>query len=179
MKDALVGAVATAAVSTIGDYLWANVLPHGQIVYWFGHAALLFATVGVFLGLPSRKPATGAIGAILVGCAATLGFYFLRRVMGYSAIIVLFAAMWIALGVLTGRVLQRRDTLGTVLTRSALATVGSGLGFYAISGIWMPFNPRGWDYAIHFVSWIVAYLPAFAALLAGRSQASPGLRAIP
>lgn len=55
--------------------------------------------------------------------------------------------------------------MGAVLVRSALAAVGSGLGFYAISGIWFPFNPRGWDYAIHFVCWTVAYLPGFAALL--------------
>ena len=49
--------------------------------------------------------------------------------------------------------------------RSALAALGSGLGFYAISGIWFPFNPHGWDYAKHFVYWTIAYLPGFAALL--------------
>jgi hypothetical protein len=167
---ALVGAVVVAAVSTLGDYLWKNVLPHGQPIYWFAHAVVLFAAVGAFLGLSSRKPIAGAVGAIVVGCAATLGFYFLRRLMGYSAILVLFAAMWIALGFLTGRVLQRRGSVGEVLTRSVLAMIGSGLGFYAISGIWMPFNPHGWDYAVHFVKWTVAYLPAFAALLAGRSR---------
>jgi hypothetical protein len=170
MKHALVGAVATAAVSTLGDYLWKNVLPHGQPVYWFAHAIVLFATIGLCLGWPSRKPMTGAIGAVLVGCAATLGFYFLRRLLGYSAILVLFTALWVALGLLTGRVLQRRARMGEILTRSVLAAVGSGLGFYAISGIWIPFDPQGWDYAVHFVSWIVAYLPAFAALLAGRPR---------
>jgi hypothetical protein len=51
-----------------------------------------------------------------------------------------------------------------------LAAIGSGLGFYAISGIWMPFNPHGWDYARHFIYWTIAYLPGFAALLT-RSRA--------
>jgi hypothetical protein len=78
---------------------------------------------------------------------------------------VLFVALWIALGILTGRVLQRRDSMRTVLVRSALAAAGSGLGFYAISGIWFPFNPQGWDYAIHFLYWTIAYFPGFAALL--------------
>ena len=37
--------------------------------------------------------------------------------------------------------------------------------FYAVSGMWFPFNPAGWDYAVHFVSWTFAFLPGFAALL--------------
>ena len=43
--------------------------------------------------------------------------------------------------------------------------IGSGLGFYLISGIWRPFDPKGWDYAVHFLSWTIAYLPGFVALL--------------
>ena len=167
MRTAVVSAVVTAAVSTVGDYLWANVLPHGQPVYWFAHAIVLFLTIGACLGLPSRRPLAGAAGAVAIGCLATAGFWILRPVAGYAgSMFLLFTLLWIALGVLTGRVLQQRDNVGAVLVRSALAAVGSGLGFYAISGIWMPFNPHGWDYARHFISWTIAYLPAFAALLA-------------
>jgi hypothetical protein len=127
------------------------------------------------LGLPSRKPWHGALGAAAIGCAATLGFYFLQPLMGYSAMFVLFVALWIALGVLTGSFLQRRERAGEILVRSALAAIGSGLGFYAISGIWMPFSPHGWDYARHFVYWTIAYFPGFAALLLqmpGRSRSA-------
>ena len=35
------------------------------------------------------------------------------------------------------------------------------------SGIWRPFNPVGWDYAVHFAAWTIAYLPGFAALMVG------------
>jgi hypothetical protein len=171
LKQALAGALVTAAVSTAGDYLWANVLPHHLPVYWFAHAIVLFLTVGACLGWPSNKALTGAIGAALVGCAATLGFYFLQPLMGYSALFVLFVALWVALGVLTGRVLQQQRSIGAVLARSALAAICSGAGFYAISGIWFPFDPHGWDYAVHFVSWTIAYFPAFAALLVRRPSA--------
>jgi hypothetical protein len=40
------------------------------------------------------------------------------------------------------------------------------LGFYAISGIWFPFNLHG-DYAVHFLYWTIAYFLGFAALLVG------------
>ena len=170
MRNAIVGALVTAAVSTGGDYLWANLLPHGQPVYWFAHGALLFLTVGFFLGLPSRKPIVGAIGGVLIGIGATGGFYLLRPFLGYSGLFVMFVALWVALGLLSGRVLQQRDSMRVVLVRSTLAAAGSGLGFYAISGIWFPFNPHGWDYARHFIYWTLAYLPGFAALLVTRQR---------
>lgn len=173
MREALVGALVTAAVSTLGDYLWKNALPHGQTIYWFAHAIVLFATIGVCLGWPSRKPLAGALGAIAIGCMATAGFSFLQPLMGYSAMFLLFVLLWVGLGVLTGRVLQRRDDMKAILVRSALAAVGSGLGFYMISGIWMPFNPHGWDYAKHFAYWTLAYLPAFAALLLRGAATTP------
>ena len=175
MRNAVIGAVVTAAVSTVGDYLWANVLPHGQPAYWFAHAIVLFLTIGACLGLPSRRPLAGAVGAVSIGCLATAGFWVLRPVVGYAgSMFLLFTLLWIALGVLTGRMLQRRDNVGAVLVRSALAAAGSGIAFYAISGIWMPFNPHGWDYARHFIFWTIAYLPAFTALLLD----SPAVRSV-
>ena len=60
MQAAIVGALATAAVSTLGDYLWANVLPHRVPIYGLAHGAVLFLTVGFCLGLPSRRPIAGA-----------------------------------------------------------------------------------------------------------------------
>ena len=156
MKAALIGAIATAAVSTLGDYLWANVLPHGQPVYWFAHAIVLFLTIGACLGVPSRRPVVGAFGAVLIGCLATAGFWILRPVVGYAgSMFLLFAVMWVALGVLTGRVLQRRDNV----LNGDVASVRE-------------FNPHGWDYGRHFVYWTIAYLPAFAALLSRRQLAS-------
>ena len=170
MLNAVIGALVTAAVSTLGDYLWANGLPHGRPIYGFAHGAILFFTVGFCLGLPSRKPILGAIGGMAIGLGATAGFYLLRPLLRYSGLFVMFVALWVGLGLLTGRVLQKRDSVGSVLARSALAAIGSGLGFYAISGIWFPFNPHGWDYARNFLYWTIAYLPGFAALLVEYQQ---------
>jgi hypothetical protein len=165
VRDSIGAALLTAAVSTMGDYLWANVLPHHRPVYGLMHGALLFMTVGVCLGAAARKPLAGAIGGASIGFVAAGSFYLLQPFIGYSALFVLFTGLWVALGLLNGRVLQRRDSMRAALGRGALAAVGSGLGFYAISGIWFPFNPRGWDYAVHFGYWAIAYLPGFAALL--------------
>src|SRR5262249_54567793 len=134
--------------------------------YGFAHGLILFLTVGFCLGRPAGKPFAGAIGGAVVGLSSTGFFYLLQPFIGYSALFVLFVALWIELGLLAGRILQQRDSMRTVLLRSVAAAVGSGLGFYAISGIWFPFNPKGWDYATHFVYWTMAYLPGFLALLA-------------
>ena len=167
MKTAFTGALVTAAVSTLGDYLWANVIPHRVPVYGLVHGLVLFLTVGLCLGMPARRPIAGALGGAIVGLTSAGLFYVIQPLVGYApAMFILFFALWIELGILTGRVLQQRDSIGAVLARSAIAAVGSGLGFYAISGIWFPFNPQGWDYAVHFVYWTIAYLPGFAALLA-------------
>jgi hypothetical protein len=172
LKAALAGAMVTAAVSTIGDYLWANVLPHHRPIYGLTHGTLLFLTVGLCLGVAARRPLTGAVGGAAIGFGAAGGFYLLQPYLGYSAMFVLYIGLWVALGVLNGRVLQRRQPLSNLLARSLAAAVGSGLGFYAISGIWFPFDPHGWDYALHFAYWTLAYLPGFAALLAGTDAAA-------
>ena len=173
LRDSLVAALVTAGVSTLGDYLWANVLEHHRPMYGLVHGALLFMTVGFCLGVAARKPLSGAIAGALIGFSAAAGFYVLQPFIGYSALFVLFVALWLALGLLNGRVLQKRDSLRTVAARSVLAAAGSGLGFYAISGIWFPFHPRGWDYARHFISWTIAYFPGFAALLVKQRHVQP------
>jgi hypothetical protein len=173
----IAGAIVTAAVSTLGDYLWANVLPHHRPIYGLIHGAVLFLTVGCCLGAAAGRAFIGAAGGAVIGFSAAGGFYLLRPVLGYSGMFVMFVGLWVALGLLNGRVLQRRDTIRAVLVRSVLAAIGSGLGFWAISGIWFPFNPHGWDYAVHFASWTVAYLPGFAALLVASRARQAALEA--
>jgi len=169
MTGAILAAIITAAVSTLGDYLWANVLPHHRPIYGLAHGALLFLAVGVCLGAAARRAMMGAAGGAAIGFSAAAGFYLLQPFIGYTGLFVMFIGLWVALGLLNGRVLQARDPMRVVIVRSLLAAIGSGLGFYAISGIWFPFHPHGWDYATHFAYWTAAYLPGFGALLARRA----------
>jgi hypothetical protein len=104
------------------------------------------------------------LGGALVGLSAAGGFYMLAPLAGYSAMFVMWFLLWIAFAALDGRLLRRRHGWGETTGRGLAAAVGSGIAFYAIAGIWMPFRPQGWDYAVHFASWTVAYLPAFVAL---------------
>ena len=197
ISDAIGGAVTIAAVSTVGDYLWANFIPHHRPIYGLIHGTLLFLAVGLFLGVRLHKPAIGAVAGALLGFLAAGGFYLLSPRFGYAPMFPIYIGVWLGLGLLNGRVLQEgrpeglhddsradlqvrsqnadsrradrqvrsQSGIGQVLVRSILAAIGTGVAFYAISGIWFPFNPRGWDYALHFAAWTVAYFPGFAALL--------------
>jgi len=161
-------AVAIAAVSTLGDLIWAGLgLPH-RPVYGLIHGSLLFLCVGLFLGMLAKKRATGAIAGAVIGFCAAGGFYLIAPVLGRSAMFLLWFGAWIALGFLNQHLTRREIHVRTALSRGALAAAGSGAAFYLVSGIWFPFDPQGWDYLLHFVAWTVAYLPGFGALLVAR-----------
>jgi hypothetical protein len=166
MLPALIGAMAIAAVSTLGDFVWAGLGLRHKIGFGLAHGTILFLCIGAYLGSRERQVLRGAVGGALVGLAAAGTFYALSRIVGYSAMFVVWAFIWLGLAIVSGRALRtaHRWSWRETLTRGILAMVGSGVAFYLISGIWRPFNPRGWDYAVHFLSWAVAYLPGFLAL---------------
>jgi hypothetical protein len=158
-------ALAIAAVSTFGDFVWAMWIPRPRTLYGLAHGTLLFLCIGLVVGSLARKPAIGAVAGALIGGLAAAGFYVLAPLTGAWIMFVLWIGIWVALGVLHGRLNRQQAGISAGFTRGALGAVGSGIAFYAISGIWSPFNPRGWDYLVHFGAWTVAYLPGFAALL--------------
>jgi hypothetical protein len=168
ITSAIIGALAIAAVSTAGDFIWATWIPRHRMPYGLAHGTLLLACVGLCLGAFAGRAAAGAIGGALIGLLAAGSFYVLAPVAGYSVMFFVWFALWIALAAFDGRVLRRRAGLPQIIARGLIAAIASGLAFYAISGIWFPFRPRGWDYVVHFVSWTIAYLPAFLALLLTR-----------
>ena len=161
----LAGSLAVAAVSTLGDFVWAAGNLQHRPAYGLTHGTLLFLAIGFFLGALARRPAAGAMWGAALGFLAAGSFYLLAPMVGYSAMFVVWVAMWVALAVVYTRLSQRHVGLAAVLGRGAAAALGSGTAFYAISGIWRPFDPQGWDYAVHFGAWTLAYLPGFAALI--------------
>ena len=61
-----------------------------------------------------------------------------------------------------GRGLAPRHSLRESLVRGGLAALGSGLAFYAISGIWTRFDPRTIDYPYHLLCWTIAFSPGLS-----------------
>ena len=165
------GALFIAAVSTLGDFMWAEVLPRPHPA-WYGvvHGIILFLCIGLVLGSPAQKRFAGSLGSAAIGCAASIVFYLLQPRTGYSVMFPLWFAFWIALGGLNERIRNSEIRWRPAFSRGVLASVLSGMAFYLISGIWFPFNPHGWDYLVHFGAWTFAYFPGFAALLAGKPQ---------
>jgi hypothetical protein len=169
LKAAFGGAVAIAAVSTLGDFIWATWIPQHRVPYGLTHGTLLFLCVGLFLGELAHKPLSGALGGALIGFAAAGSFYLFAGLAGRWAMFAAWFGLWIALGLFNER-LARGTRMGNAMARGVIAALASGVAFYLVSGIWRPFNPQGWDYLVHFGAWMVAYLPGFTALLMGRLQ---------
>ena len=164
----ILGAVALASVSTLGDFVWATWIPRHRPLYGLTHGALLFLCIGLFLGTLTQRRVLGALTGALIGFLAAGSFYLLAPLAGYSVMFVVWFVVWIALGLFNERLNRRQAPFRAAVVRGLLAAAGSGVAFYLISGIWFPFNPRGWDYLAHFAGWTVAYFPGFAALLVRR-----------
>jgi hypothetical protein len=166
---AILAALAIAALSTLGDYVWAAHPPTQKTVAGLVHGAVLCLGIGMAVGAPRRRPLLGALGGMAIGTGAAASFYVLVRALGYAAMFVSWMALWCGFGVLCGRALGAQWSWRESLVRGFLAALGSGLAFYAVSGIWMPFDPARRGYAYHFACWTIAFLPGFLALLAGRA----------
>ncbi len=171
----IAAALKMAGVSTLGDFLWAVVLPRPHpAIFGVIHGAILFLCVGLILGTPPRRPWAGAIGAAAIGALASVGFYAFLPFAGTSVMFPLWIAVWVALGALQESLHFRRVALPVALSRGGLAAIAAGLAFYLVSGIWFPFDPQGWDFMVHFGAWTIAYFPGFAALLIRRTDAGRG-----
>ncbi len=164
LSSAVVASLFIAALSTIGDFVWATWIPEHMTAYGLAHGALLFCAVGLVLGVLAGRPASGALGGLAIGALAAALFYVVSPLLGFSAMFIIWFGVWMALAGWYAR-LTGTPVGGGVLARGVLAATASGLAFYEISGIWMPFDPAGWEYLTHFAAWTAAYFPGFAALL--------------
>jgi hypothetical protein len=155
-----------ATASTLGDFVWATWITAHRGVYGMTHGILLFVIAGLVLGVPANRAAAGAIAGALVGALGAGSFYLLAPLLGYSAMFVSWFGLWFALAIAHLRLNARPLSVREIALRGGLAGATSGVAFYAISGIWRPFDPSGWDYAVHFGAWTIAYLPGFVSLFA-------------
>lgn len=177
---ALVAAVALGALSTFGDWLWTHYIPDGAVVPGVLHGVVIFLALAAVLALgtePGRRR-TAARDLLLtlpvLGALIAAAFYPIAMATGYLVgLLVTWVAMWLGTAALQRQALGGVEGLGRALARGALAAAGSGLAFWAISGIWTSPSPDGPDYLHHFLSWTFAFLPGFLALLLLQPTAGP------
>jgi hypothetical protein len=161
---AVVGALLLGALNTFGDFVWARFISSHRAVFGLAHGTLLLMAVGLYLGVLRGRPGLGAVAGATVGLLAAASFYALAPLLGYSAMFVSWMALWIGFAFLDAKLLGAAAPRET-LVRGVLAAIGSGIAFWAISGIWLRPAPGGPRYAYNFACWTLAFLPGFLALL--------------
>jgi hypothetical protein len=113
------GSLGIAAVSSLGDFIWAAGNLRHRPEYGLTHGTLLFLAVGLFLGVLARRPAAGAMWGAALGFMAAGSFYVLAPMVGYSAMFVVWIAIWLGLAVWlairTVRVFREEGVVATVL----------------------------------------------------------------
>jgi hypothetical protein len=178
LKSALIGSLALAIVSTLGDWLWANFLTDGAVLPGVIHGAVIFFLLAVILATSAgaSKGRFFLLWALPVGGFALAAiFYPLARVIGYlAALLVTWMGMWLITATLQRLARGRVESLRRTAWRALAAAVGSGLAFWAIAGIWTQPSPEGPSYWRHFFSWAFAFFPGLLALLCLHSTTGPG-----
>lgn len=168
---ALAGALVLGALNTAGDFVWARFVSRHRAILGLVHGTLLLLSLGLYLGLLRRRPLRGALAGAAVGLLAAASFYALAPLLGYSAMFASWAALWIGFAWLDARLRGGVPAREWAL-RGVLAALGSGLAFYAVSGIWTRPDPGGPSYPYHLLCWTLAFLPGLAALVLQRRTAS-------
>jgi len=174
---ALAGALLLGALNTFGDFVWARFVSAHRAVFGLAHGTLLLMAVGLYLGFLRGRPALGALAGAVVGLLAAASFYALAPLLGDVAMFVSWMALWIGFALVDARLRGGVSSREAVL-RGTAAAVGSGLAFWAISGIWLSPAPGGPRYAYNFLCWTLAFLPGFLALLL-RGRSAPGEPVVP
>ena len=170
---ALVAAIILAAISTLGDFLWAHHAIKHRMFAGILHGALLCLCLGVVLGYGGKTLQSillGALGGLAVGILSAGGYYFLRPFIRFAAMIVAWMELWILAALLHRWVGAISENLKRTFLRGILAAATSGLAFYAISGIWTKHSPGGPNYLYNLLCWTIAFLPGFLALFITRKN---------
>jgi hypothetical protein len=164
IRESVAGALVLASVSTLGDFIWVVWIPRHLPVYGMSHGTLLFAVLGLVLGWIAGRRVTGLVAGAGIGFAAAGSFYLLSPLAGFSVMFAVWFGVWFGLAFLN-RWLSGSGGFASAALRGIIGACVSGGAFYLVSGIWMPFNPAGWDYLVHFGAWTFAFLPGFCSLL--------------
>lgn len=162
----LAGIAVVALVSTLGDAAWYGLGVRHRATAGILHGAVLLTAVGGVLGAHAGRFMAGLPLGAAAGVGGALVYYALAPAVGQAAMVIAWAALWVLLAVLDGRVLRRgvRST-AEMLTRGLLAALAGGLAFALVVGIiWGRPGPDGRNYLLTYAAWVVAWAPGLLAL---------------
>ena len=174
VMKSVVAALALGGLSTFGDWLWTHYIPDGAILPGVIHGAVIFLLLALILAwhAGTRQAVRRLVPTLpLTGMLIAALFYPLAGVFGYGgALLVTWVTMWLCTAALLRWARGGAETVPRTLLRGAMAALGSGLAFWAISGIWTHPDPGGPNYLWHFACWGFAFLPGLLALLVGQPE---------
>ncbi len=173
LRRASLSALVLGLVSAFGDWVWAHYIQDGAVLPGVIHGLLIFTLLALVLGIAAgsglalrRLLPTLPLAGLLIAAA----FYPIARVAGYlGALLLTWVAMWITLALLQRWARGGRESHRIAMVRAALAAVGSGIAFWAVSGMWTSPDPDP-SYALRALAWSFAFWPGFAALLTGQAR---------
>jgi hypothetical protein len=170
MLAAIGASLLLAAVSTLGDFVWAHWSVRHRMVYGLVHGAAICLCIGALVGARARRPAAGALVGPVVGVVAAAAFYALAPALGYAAMFPAWMLFWICFALMQ-MYLSGERAYGPALARGLAAAVLSGVAFYLVSGMWTRPPRGGPHYAENFLRWAFAFLPGFLSLFLSRPRA--------
>jgi hypothetical protein len=163
----LLGVIGVAALATGADALWYELGIEHRAITGIVHGAALLAAVGAVVGLATER----VVGGVAVGAAAGMGgalAYYATAPLtgGVVAVGVGWAAVWLLLATLDGRLLRAPPrTWPTILGRGTAAALLSGLAFFAVlRTLWGPPPADGRNYLVQFGAWLLAWAPGLLCL---------------
>ena len=171
LSAALFSSATLGGASSFGDWLWAKFLTDGAILPALIHGLAIFALLALVLALSLRS---GAVARRLLPTLPLLGvglagvFYPIASIVGYlPALLVTWVGMWIGTALLLRWAcdVRTRESVARALLRGSLAAIGSGLAFWAISGIWTGGSSAPVNYLVRGLKWAFAFAPGLVALL--------------
>lgn len=163
LVHALLAAALLGAVSTLGDFVWANWQVRHRMVYGLIHGAVICLFIGAVIGARAGRLVAGAAAGPLVGLLAAGAFYVLAPALGYSAMFPAWMLFWLCFGLLQARLSGDRR-IGPAIARGLVAAVLSGIGFYLVSDMWIRPPRGGPDYPRVLLNWTFAFFPGFLVL---------------
>ena len=175
MRILAVGLAIVALVSTLGDLVWYSFGVEHRMTAGVLHGVVLLTAVGGVLGASAGRLVVGLPTGMAAGVGGALAYYALVPVVGRAAMLAAWAALWILLAFLDGRLLRRPPRAAPeVLTRGVLAAVFGGLAFYlVVDTLWGRPPAAGRNYLMQFAAWAFAWAPGLAALMLGRRDGLP------